>query len=238
MRLEERGHREDDRVHGPFGRTMAQPIRSSGWRPLTSHSNARGTSGTRPGKRCAMSGGGVPDGVGGAPDHDAAGLVEFRRRQPRRPLRRRIEQQMRTRRYPARSGPPAADRRRPRAAAGWCAAQNCRRRNARSRAAGSDVGTSALPVHGRNSVAAIATSAGAAIGGGPDRAQHALTAQMNQIAGRDDDGKPRHQQRDARTADDAVEIEQAARPGFPPAPARWQRNRRIRAPADRPAAGR
>ena len=74
---------------------MAQPIRSSGWRPLTSRSNARGTSGTRPGKRCAISGGGVPDGVGRAPDHDAAGLVEFRRRQPRRPLRRRVEKQMR-----------------------------------------------------------------------------------------------------------------------------------------------
>src|ERR1700686_2070016 len=28
-----------------FGRTMAQPIRSSGWRPFTSHSNDRGTSG-------------------------------------------------------------------------------------------------------------------------------------------------------------------------------------------------
>ena len=39
---------------------MAQPIRNSGWRPFTSRSNARGTSGTRPGNRCAISGGGVP----------------------------------------------------------------------------------------------------------------------------------------------------------------------------------
>ena len=82
--------------YGAFGRTMAQPTRSSGWRPFTIHSKARGTSGTRPGKRCAISGGGVPDGVGGAPDHDAAGLVEFRDRQPRRPFRRGVEQQMRT----------------------------------------------------------------------------------------------------------------------------------------------
>ena len=39
---------------------MAQPIRNSGCRPFTSRSNARGTSGTRPGNRCAISGGGVP----------------------------------------------------------------------------------------------------------------------------------------------------------------------------------
>jgi len=47
-------------THGPFGRTIAQPMRRSGWRPFTSHSKARGTSGTMPGKRCAISGGGVP----------------------------------------------------------------------------------------------------------------------------------------------------------------------------------
>ena len=46
--------------YGDFGRTMAQPIRNSGCRPVTNHSKARGTSGTRPGKRCAISGGGVP----------------------------------------------------------------------------------------------------------------------------------------------------------------------------------
>ena len=39
---------------------MAQPIRSKGWRPFTSHSNARGTSGTSPGNFCAISAGGVP----------------------------------------------------------------------------------------------------------------------------------------------------------------------------------
>src|ERR1700731_4538617 len=47
-------------IQGVFGRTMAQPIRSSGCRPVTKHSNARGTSETRPGNRCAISGGGVP----------------------------------------------------------------------------------------------------------------------------------------------------------------------------------
>ena len=54
MRLEGCGQlaslRATTEFYGAFGRTMAQPIRNSGWRPLTSHSNARGTSGTRPGK--------------------------------------------------------------------------------------------------------------------------------------------------------------------------------------------
>src|SRR5581483_3614206 len=44
----------------PLGRTMAQPMRSKGWRPLTSHSKARGTSGVSPGKRFASSAGTVP----------------------------------------------------------------------------------------------------------------------------------------------------------------------------------
>jgi hypothetical protein len=78
--------------YGAFGRTMAQPIRNSGCRPVTNHSNARGTSGTRPGNRRAMSGGG---GIGRAPDYHAAGLVEFRQGQPGRPLRRGVEQKMR-----------------------------------------------------------------------------------------------------------------------------------------------
>ena len=58
-------------------------------------------------------------------------------------------------------------------------------------------------------MAAITASAGATIGGGPDRTQDPLTPQMDQIAGRDDRGQPRHQQRDAGAADDAIEIEQA-----------------------------
>src|SRR6266702_6133641 len=60
--IENRRRPEIDGVRnqGAFGRTMAQPTRKSGWRPFTSHSNARGTSGTMPGKRCAISGGGVP----------------------------------------------------------------------------------------------------------------------------------------------------------------------------------
>ena len=49
-----------DELQAAFGRTMAQPTRNSGCRPSTSQSNARGTSGTRPGNRCAMSAGGVP----------------------------------------------------------------------------------------------------------------------------------------------------------------------------------
>ena len=50
---------QDD--YGAFGRTIAQPTRNNGCRPFTSHSKARGTSGTRPGNRCAISGGGAPD---------------------------------------------------------------------------------------------------------------------------------------------------------------------------------
>ena len=38
---------------------MAQPTRNNGCRPVTIRSNARGTSGTRPGNRCAISAGGV-----------------------------------------------------------------------------------------------------------------------------------------------------------------------------------
>ena len=48
-------------IYGAFGRTIAQPTRNNGCRPFTSHSKARGTSGTRPGNRCAISGGGAPD---------------------------------------------------------------------------------------------------------------------------------------------------------------------------------
>ena len=40
----------DCRAYGPFGRTMAQPIRNSGCRPFTSHSKERGTSGHDAGK--------------------------------------------------------------------------------------------------------------------------------------------------------------------------------------------
>ncbi len=39
---------------------MPQPIRTRFWRPRTVCSKARGTSGTRPGNRCAISAGGVP----------------------------------------------------------------------------------------------------------------------------------------------------------------------------------
>jgi hypothetical protein len=47
--------------YGALGRTIAQPIRSAGWRPFTIRSNARGTSGTRSGNRLAISSGGAPD---------------------------------------------------------------------------------------------------------------------------------------------------------------------------------
>ncbi len=55
---------------------------------------------------------------------------------------------------------------------------------------------------------AIAATAGRDKRRRPHRAQHALTPQVEQIAGRHDHGKPRHQQGNACAAHDAVEIEQ------------------------------
>ena len=94
--------------YGPFGRTMAQPIRSRGWRPFTSHSNARGTSGDEARESLRDFGRRRAGGVGRAPDHDAAGLVEFGQGQPRRPFRGCVEKQMRTAGRRARSGSRAA----------------------------------------------------------------------------------------------------------------------------------
>ena len=89
-------------VYGAFGRTMAQPIRNSGCRPFTIHSNARGTSGTRPGNRCAISGGGVPEVSEARQTTTPPVSLNFADRQPRRPLRRGVEQQMRTAADPSR----------------------------------------------------------------------------------------------------------------------------------------
>ena len=52
---------EDTRTTAPSAARWPSRSRNSGWRPFTIHSKARGTSGTRPGKRCAISGGGVPE---------------------------------------------------------------------------------------------------------------------------------------------------------------------------------
>ena len=112
---------------------MAQPIRSSGCRPVTSHSNARGTSGTRPGKRLSDLGRRGAGGVGGAPDHNAAGLVEFRLASSTACAAGvRVEKQMGPRRVAARSGLASCASPATASAGGWCAAQNCRRRNSRS----------------------------------------------------------------------------------------------------------
>ena len=75
--------------------------------------------------------------------------------------------------------------------------------------AGNDVATSALPVQGRNSVVAEHRQRRRHDRGRPDRTQHALTPQMDEITGRDDHGQPRQHQRDAGAADDTVKIEQA-----------------------------
>ena len=64
--------------------------------------------------------------------------------------------------------------------------------------AGSEVGTSPLPVQGRNSVVAIATKAGATIAAAQTVRSSALTPQIDEIAGRHDHGKPRHQQAQRR----------------------------------------
>ena len=115
-----------------FGRTMAQPIRSSGWRPLTYHSNARGTSGTRPGKRFAMSGGGVPTVSDARQTTTPPVSANFAELSHGVRSRRGIEQQMRT-------PPVERDQRRNRGVAGHrhaaadrCAARNCHRSSVRS----------------------------------------------------------------------------------------------------------
>ncbi len=74
---------------------------------------------------------------------------------------------------------------------------------------GSDVATSPLPVQGRKSVAAKYPERRRDDRGRPDRAQQTLMPQLNDIAGRDDQGQARHHQGDARSAGDAIEIEQA-----------------------------
>ena len=55
---------------------------------------------------------------------------------------------------------------------------------------------------------AITARAGAASAAAARVAQHALTPQVEQIAGRHDHGESGHQQRNARAAHDMVEIEQ------------------------------
>ena len=64
------------------GRITAQPMRRSGSRPCTGRSNARGTSGTRSGKRSLIAAGGVPGGIGRRPDHDRALALDRRRASP------------------------------------------------------------------------------------------------------------------------------------------------------------
>ena len=113
---------------------MAQPMRSKGWRPLTRRSKARGTSGSSPGKLSGDLFRWRADGIGGAPDHHAAELIELRGGQPRRALRRGCKQQMRARRAERnqRRKPGVAGQ--PPAAAGWCGVRNFRRRSGRCRA--------------------------------------------------------------------------------------------------------
>ncbi len=122
------------RCYGPFGRTMAQPMRKSGWRPFTSHSKARGTSGVRPGKRFAISGGGVPAVSEARQTTTPPVSANFCECQPGRALGRRVEEQMRPAAIERDQARELRHRPRPRAAADWCGAQSCRRRIARSSA--------------------------------------------------------------------------------------------------------
>jgi len=160
---------------------MAQPIRSSGCLPFTSHSKARGTSGTA-GKPLRQFGGGVPavsdarqtttppvslnlatDSHGvrcGVASSSRCGRLEFHRDQAW----------------------PAADRRST-ARSRWLV----RRSKLSSKkfpiaAAGIDIDSSALLVQGRNSVAADGPPAPALATGRPRRAQQALASQIEQIA--------------------------------------------------------
>ena len=150
------------KIYCPFGRTMAQPTRSSGCLPFTIHSKARGTSGTRPGKRCASSGGGVPE-VSDA-RQTTTPPVSLNFATDSHGVRSGVASSSRCGRPAsiamklASCGSPVTARslwlvRRSKLSPKKCAIAF----------AGSEVGTSALPVQGRNSVVAIATKAGAAI---------------------------------------------------------------------------
>ena len=186
--------------YGVFGRTMAQPIRSSGCRPFTSHSNARGTSGTRPGNRCAISAGGVPTVSEARQTTTPPVWLNFASVSHGVRSGVGVEKQMRTRRHPARSGSQAARRRSP-PRSRWLVRRSKLSPKKRAIAvAGSDVATSPLAGPGQKNRRRNDRERGRDDGGRPDRAQHALTPQLDQIAGRDDHGQSRHQQRDARAA--------------------------------------
>src|SRR6202453_673549 len=146
--------------HGAFGRTIAHPIRNNGCRPFTSRSNARGTSGTRPGKRGAISAGGVPD-VSGA------------RQTTTPPVRLNFSIVSHGVRSGAvsssRWGRPASSEIRLASCASpvtarsrWLVRRSKLSPKKRAIAvAGSDVITSEVPVHGNRNVAATTASAGA-----------------------------------------------------------------------------
>ena len=139
---------------------MAQPIRNSGCRPVTNHSNARGTSGTRPGNRCAISAGGVPD-------------VSDARQTTTPPVSLNFVSVS----HGVRSGAASSNRCGRPASSAIKVASCASPVTARSRwlvrrsklspkkraiaVAGSDVATSPLPVQGRKSVVAMAAIAGA-----------------------------------------------------------------------------
>ena len=235
--VERRQARRRHEIYGAFGRTMAQPIRSSGCRPFTSHSNARGTSGTRPGNRCAISAGGVPAVSDARQTTTPPVSLNFAERQPRRALRRRVEKQMRTpaiQRDQARKLRIARHRAQPLVGAPLkTVAKEMRDRGRRQRRR--DL---AAAGPGQKQRRRDHRQRGRDDGGRPDRAQQALTPQMDQIAGRDDrrpvpTSTARCRRRPRRDRDRT-----GRRSGCRPARARWRRNRRNCAPADRPAADR
>ena len=227
----------DVAVYGAFGRTMAQPTRSSGCRPFTIHSNARGTSGTRPGKRCAISAGGVPEvsearqtttppvSLNFASDsHGVRSGVASSNRCGRPCIQRDEARELRIAGHRAQPlvGAPLKT-----------VAEEMRDRARRQRGRHFGAAGPGQEQRGRDGRESRRCDRR-----GPDRAQQPLAPQIDQIAGRDDHGQPRHQQRNAGAAGDAVEIEHAGDQAAEQRRADRERNRRTRAPADRPAAGR
>ena len=85
---------------------------------------------------------------------------------------------------------------------------------------------------------AITASAGATMAAAQTERNRRWRRRWIEIAGRNDHGKPRHQQRDAGAADDAVEIEQARDQASEQRRRDGEEIDEIRAPADRPAADR
>ena len=163
------------------------PSRSAarGWRPFTSQSNARGTSGTRPGKCWAISAGGVPT-VSDARQTTTPPLwLNFCEREPRRALGGGLEEQMRAAGIQcdqARELRIAGHRAQPLIGPPLEAVAE----KMRDRGSGQGVGDLAAAGPGQEQRGRNRSEGWCDDRDHPDRAQQALAPQMHEVAGRND----------------------------------------------------